>query len=29
VFGSLRDPYFPETLRLYGTTMEYHPRVPD
>ncbi len=29
VFGSLRDPYFPETIRLYGSTMEYHPVVPD
>ena len=29
VFGALRDPYFPETLRLYGSTMEYHPVVSD
>ncbi len=29
VFGSLRDPYFPETLRLLGTTMQYRPVVPN
>jgi GT2 family glycosyltransferase len=29
VFGELVDPYFPETLRLLGTTMKYHPVVPD
>jgi hypothetical protein len=23
VFGSLRDPYFPESLRLYGTRIDY------
>lgn len=25
VFGSLRDPFFPASLRLYGTRIEYHP----
>ena len=29
VFGDLKDPYFPETLRLLGTTMEYRAVVPD
>jgi GT2 family glycosyltransferase len=29
VFGTLKDPYFPETLRLLGTTMEYRAGVPD
>ena len=29
VFGALVDPYFPETLRLYGSTIEYHPVMPD
>lgn len=29
VFGKLVDPYFPETLRLLGSTMQYHPVVPD
>jgi len=29
VFGSLVDPYFPQTLRLYGQTMQYHAVVPD
>jgi GT2 family glycosyltransferase len=29
VFGTLKDPYFPETLRLLGTTMEYRAVVPD
>jgi GT2 family glycosyltransferase len=29
VFGTLVDPYFPETLRLFGHTMQYHAVVPD
>jgi GT2 family glycosyltransferase len=29
VFGELVDPYFPETLRLLGTTVKYQPVVPD
>ncbi|NNN08826.1 MAG: glycosyltransferase [Acidimicrobiaceae bacterium] len=29
VFGTLKDPYFPESLRLYGTTMQYHSVVPN
>lgn len=29
VFSTLQDPYFPETLRLLGTTMEYRVVVPN
>ncbi|MBU6515159.1 MAG: glycosyltransferase [Acidobacteria bacterium] len=29
VFGSLRDPYFPEALRLYGQRMHYCTPVPE
>ncbi|MDH2904524.1 MAG: glycosyltransferase [Actinomycetota bacterium] len=29
VFGSLVDPYFPESLRLLGTTVQYRPAVPN
>ena len=29
VFATLRDPYFAESLRLLGTTMQYHSGVPD
>jgi GT2 family glycosyltransferase len=29
VFGTLVDPYFPEALRLYGSTIQYQPVVPD
>ncbi len=29
VFGSLEDPYFPETLRLLGATMQYRAVVPN
>ncbi len=29
VFGTLRDPYFPESLRLHGDTIEYFAPVPD
>ena len=29
VFGSLRDPYFPEALRLYGQRMHYCSPVPE
>ncbi len=29
VFASLRDPYFAESLRLLGPTVQYRPPVPD
>jgi GT2 family glycosyltransferase len=29
VFGTLVDPFFPETLRLFGHTMQYHAMVSD
>jgi len=29
VFGTLVDPYFPETLRLFGRSLQYHAVVPD
>lgn len=29
VFGTLTDPYFPESVRLLGHTMRYRPAVPE